>query len=108
MSQSEIVKAEVSKEINGIEMGVMTGGTPFLSMRSLSKLCGVANSSLSVTSAEWIAGKRDTRLSRFLATHPHAKLKSRGNLRVAARSTSVCSTTNAEDPGVPKRPRGRE
>lgn len=38
-----------SKEIDGIEMGVLSDGTPFLTGRSLSKLCGISNSTL----VEW-------------------------------------------------------
>jgi hypothetical protein len=39
----------ISKEVNGIEMGVLSDGTPFLTGRGLSKICGISNSTL----VEW-------------------------------------------------------
>jgi hypothetical protein len=43
---SEIIKVYTCKKIDDIEMGVLADGTPFLTGRSLSKLCGVASSSI--------------------------------------------------------------
>ena len=41
--QSEFIfDVEVEKEINGIQMGVLKGGTPYLTQTGLAKLCGVA------------------------------------------------------------------
>lgn len=57
----------VEREVNGLEMGVLDDGTPFLSMRGLTELCGVSNAHLSVVSAEWLQGKRDSKLAQFLA-----------------------------------------
>ncbi len=40
--QTELVfEVEVEKEINGIQMGVLKGGTPYLTQTGLAKLCGV-------------------------------------------------------------------
>lgn len=61
-----LVEIEVRKEINGLEMGVFSNGTTFVSMRALSRLCGVANSSLSETAAQWLAGRRDSKLAQWL------------------------------------------
>jgi hypothetical protein len=58
--------ARVANEVNGLEMGVLQDGTPFLSMRGLSELCGVSNANLSVVSAAWLQGKRDSKLAQFL------------------------------------------
>jgi DNA-binding XRE family transcriptional regulator len=40
--QTELVfEVEVEKEINGVQMGVLKGGTPYLTQTGLAKLCGV-------------------------------------------------------------------
>jgi len=45
--QTEIVfGVEVEKEINGIQMGVLKGGIPYLTQTGLAKLCGVARSTI--------------------------------------------------------------
>jgi hypothetical protein len=60
-------KVQVSKEVNGIEMGVLEDGTPFLSMRGLTRLCGVSNSHLSDTAKAWLEGRHGaTKLGQFL------------------------------------------
>src|SRR5262245_23502963 len=56
----------VQKEVDGVEMGVLADGTPFLSGRGLAKLCGVANSTIFERTAEWESGARDGRLARHL------------------------------------------
>lgn len=43
---SEIVKVHTCKKIDDLEMGVLTNGTPFLTGRTLSKMCGVSPSSI--------------------------------------------------------------
>lgn len=53
-------------EVDGVELGVLSDGTPFMSMRTLSKLCGIANSTISETSKAWLTGKRDSKLAQFL------------------------------------------
>lgn len=55
----------VAKEIDGIEMGVLDDGTPFLTARSLAKLCGVAPSAVINQGANWLSGKRDGRLAQM-------------------------------------------
>jgi hypothetical protein len=66
MNEPEQLSIEITKEVDGLEMGVLGDGTPFLSMRGLSKLCGIANSSLSVLASSWLEGKRDSKLAQFL------------------------------------------
>lgn len=36
----------ISKNVNGIEMGVLNDGTPFLTGRGLARVCGISNSTL--------------------------------------------------------------
>jgi hypothetical protein len=62
----EKLSIEVTREVDGIEMGVLKDGTSFLSMRALSRLCGIANSTFSKLAAAWLEGKRDTKLAQFL------------------------------------------
>lgn len=64
---SNIQKAQVTKEVNGLEMGVLDDGTPFLSMRGITRLCGVSNAHLSETAKAWNEGRPGaTGLGRFL------------------------------------------
>lgn len=58
---------QICKVVNGVEMGVLKDGTPFLSMRGLAELCGVAPGNLSKTATGWRAGDPSaTGLGRFL------------------------------------------
>lgn len=46
-TQAELVfEVEVEKEINGIQMGVLRGGIPYLTQTGLAKLCGVARATI--------------------------------------------------------------
>jgi hypothetical protein len=50
VTQMELeLKVITSKEVDGVEMGVLSNGTPFLTGRGLSKVCGISNSTL----VEW-------------------------------------------------------
>src|SRR5215470_16052015 len=40
-------------EIDGIGMGVLTDGTPFLTGRGLARLCGIDSSRISEIAADW-------------------------------------------------------
>lgn len=60
------VQVHVSSEVNGLEMGVLSDGTAYLSGRALSKLCDVANSSIVDATADWASGKRTSKLSQWL------------------------------------------
>ena len=43
----------VETEIEGIGMGVLSDGTPFLSQRGLANLCGVMNAHIGTISSQW-------------------------------------------------------
>ena len=44
---------ERQAELKGIEMGVLSDGTPFLSQRGLARLCGVKNAHIGTISSQW-------------------------------------------------------
>ncbi len=41
------------KEVDGVGMGVLTDGTPFLTLRGLSRMCGVDNAAIVRMTASW-------------------------------------------------------
>jgi len=49
------LKLEIEKqtEIQGIGMGVLKDGTPFLNQRGLARLCGVENAHIETISSQW-------------------------------------------------------
>ncbi len=44
---------EIEREVNGIGMGVLADGTPYLNQRGLSALCGVQNAHIGTISSQW-------------------------------------------------------
>jgi hypothetical protein len=44
---------EKDTEVNGIGMGVLQGGTPYLNQRGLAALCGVQNAHIGSISSQW-------------------------------------------------------
>ncbi|MDE2318442.1 MAG: hypothetical protein KGK02_01945 [Rhodospirillales bacterium] len=44
---------EVQKDVNGVEMGVLENGIPFLTQRGVAKICGVARSVIQTLTQEW-------------------------------------------------------
>jgi len=44
---------EANTEINGIGMGVLSDGTPYLNQRGLAALCGVQNAHIGTISSQW-------------------------------------------------------
>lgn len=44
---------EIEREINGIGMGVLGDGTPYLNQRGLAALCGVQNAHIGTISSQW-------------------------------------------------------
>lgn len=56
----------ISKEVDGLEMGVLSTGVAYLSGRSLSRLCGVANSSISEATTDWATKAGATKLAKWL------------------------------------------
>lgn len=70
----EIVKgdrlvAAVSREVDGLEMGVLSDGRAYLSSRALSRLTGTAYSTIIENAQRWLEGKRDGKLAQLLASH---------------------------------------
>jgi len=60
------VSIEVSREIDGLEMGVLSNGTPFLSARGLANICGVARNTIGLHTRAWEDGRRDAKFLQFL------------------------------------------
>lgn len=56
----------VQKEVDGIEMGVLGDGTPYLSGSGIAKLCGTARSTIYERAAEWRDGNRSGKFARYL------------------------------------------
>jgi hypothetical protein len=70
---------ECVREIHGVEMGVLTDGTPFLSQRGLARLCGVQNAHVGTIETDWIEVSQKPRIIAIKDL-----LKSRGVELVAA------------------------
>ena len=67
MEQTKLaIRIAVAKEIDGLEMGVLEDSTPYLSGRSLARLCGTAVSTIINQADQWNAGKRDNKLARMI------------------------------------------
>lgn len=56
----------VAKEVDGVEMGVLADGTPFLTGRGLAKACGVAPSAIIKQAEAWKQGNRNSALAKLL------------------------------------------
>lgn len=65
----ELATVELSREVGGIEMGILSDGTVFLSGRSLARLCGIAPSRVSEHASSWASGKRDGKLAQRLVAN---------------------------------------
>ena len=48
-----VLSLEVEKDFDGIGMGVLSDGTPYLNQRGLAALCGVENAHIGTISAQW-------------------------------------------------------
>ena len=48
------LKIEVEREIDGIGMGVLSDGSPFLNIRGLANMCGVDSSMITRITADWV------------------------------------------------------
>jgi hypothetical protein len=59
----------ISKKVDGIDMGVASDGTAYLTGRAIADLCGVAASAVINRRAEWEEGKRATRFAKMLRAH---------------------------------------
>jgi hypothetical protein len=89
---------ECQTEIQGIGMGVLTDGTPFLTQRGLARLCGVENAHIGTISAQWnespqlprISTIKDLLASRGVSvTSPHIAVRDRG-IMIYAHPDVIC------------------
>jgi hypothetical protein len=84
-------------EIDGIGMGVLSDGTPFLNQRGLARMCGVQNAHIGTISSEWLdSGKpRIAAIKKILAEKgvqmpaPHLEV-AHGGRRMFAYPDVVC------------------
>src|SRR4029079_11664237 len=62
-------------EVDGIQMGVLSDGTPYLTLRGLARMCGIAPSVLSQLATDWENEKtrpRGIKIRELLAAQGHA------------------------------------
>lgn len=85
-------------EIQGVGMGVLTDGTPFLTQRGLARLCGVENAHIGTVSTQWNEypeKPRITKIKELLASRglfidaPHISITD-GGKTLFAYPDSVC------------------
>lgn len=62
------VDIAVSREVDGLEMGVLMDGRAYLSGRALSRMTDTAYSTLIEQSQRWLEGKRDNKLAQLLVS----------------------------------------
>lgn len=65
-TQLTLASVAVAKEIDGIEMGVLSDGTPYLTGRALAKVCNLAPSAIIMQGQRWKDGHRDGKLATWL------------------------------------------
>jgi hypothetical protein len=90
----------VTKEIDGLEMGVLSDGTAYLSGRALAILCDVVPSAIINQSDNWAKGQREGKLAQLIAsrgmTRPRLHLieidNQVGGGKVYAYDADVCTT----------------
>lgn len=83
-------------EVDGLEMGILADGTPYLTARSLARMCGQAPYSMVKLVESWPHARptvRDRALAELIATHGHTT--SRLCTRVDVNGTSVCVVPDA-------------
>lgn len=84
--------------VSGIDMGILSDGTAFLSGRSLGDLCGIKNSSISEASTDWLLPEteRKTGLAKWLAASPQNLKRESLFVQVAVKGgKGVASRVNA-------------
>ena len=63
-------------EVDGIQMGVLNDGTPYLTLRGLSRMCGIHHSSLHELAGNWAEEKdkpRGEKIQRLLGSHGYSR-----------------------------------
>ena len=51
--QAELFKVEKQAEVDGVEMGVLENGVPFLTESGLSRMCGINRKGLNNLATDW-------------------------------------------------------
>lgn len=69
---------EVQRDVNGVEMGVLENGIPFLTQRGLAKIAGVHRSVISDLSQEWEATYDDDVIGKDRISFLREKLRQAG------------------------------
>ena len=54
---------QVERDIDGIGMGVLSDGTPYLNQRGLARLCGVQNAHIGTISSQWNEAEQKPRIT---------------------------------------------
>lgn len=57
-----LLALEVERDIEGIGMGVLSDGTPYLNQRGLAVLCGVQNAHIGTISSQWLEPDQKPRI----------------------------------------------
>lgn len=55
----------VEREVDGVGMGVLSDGTPFLSIRGLARMCGVDHSNIIRITADWVDAPTKGRIQKI-------------------------------------------
>ena len=70
VQQELIFDIEIEKEVNGLQMGVLTNGTPYLTQTGLAQICGIGRATLYDIEQEFnelnTTKKRITRIKELL------------------------------------------
>ncbi|WP_426078084.1 hypothetical protein [Janthinobacterium sp. PSPC3-1] len=86
-------------EIDGVGMGVLSDGTPFLTLRGLARLCGVNHSVIQGINDEWsqpVQQSRSLRIREIIISHgdavehPYIEIKQRSGVAFYAYPDVVC------------------
>lgn len=96
--QFSLFHVEKQAEVNGIEMGVLENGVPYLTERGLARMCGIDSAALNRMAANWTEERTkprgaeiDAMLQQSGYTEPSLYLKSEHNgTEVNAYTESVC------------------
>jgi hypothetical protein len=75
MTNEQLVLRDVlvSKEIDGLEMGVLHDGTPYMTGRAVARLCGAAVSTIINQEDQWADGKRSNSFARLLVSRGYTE-----------------------------------
>lgn len=80
---------ERDRDVNGVGMGVLSDGTPYLNQRGLAALCGVQNAHIGTISSQWREDNEKPRISRikevlkksgYIAQAAHIEINHRGTV----------------------------